>query len=414
MDMVIGPIFKLIRCEKDIKQKVICEKLGLSLSKLSDFENGKRDLPKEEIDKLCKNLDLHYDLEIGLKGKAEEYLKEIFQSICERKVEKEEILIEVKKYIYDAHVDESYITFLLCDFLYNVYHPNSFYSYDTFYSIIHEYERYLTPYAKQLFYDTAGVHFKNNEKFDQAFYYLDLSIQCHVSDLVLAMSFYHKAMLLVLQGKLLEAREISLSAMNIFAQELCIMRVLMVKIVFGMVNTRLYRYEEAEKIYSNLLPLVKSEFKTQNVSNDIKVYNNLIWNYLLWGKYDKVIEYSDIALTIDPTFSNFYVYKAYVYYKLDDNVECRKQVKNALYHEEKAYKFEKSFMKVLSSISTNRPFSSQAKRLQEAYDIAMKLNDIQLQVFILETASEVCHKHNELEKELDYKNKIIYLLKQSH
>lgn len=410
MESKIGPIFRLMRKELQLRQNTISASSNISKSKISDFEIGKRDLTQEEKQILFKASNLKWNPEKVFIEEAEKYLNEMFSQICWCSSKKDEIFEKVQNIKKEHYIDTSYITLLLCEFLYYVYleKQNHFYQYEKYIKVIEQHIDYLSLFAKQVFYDTAGVYYDIIKQNELSYHYFDLSIHNYFSDIVLAMVYYHKAFVYVADGFLFDAYECAQKAQNLFVIEMNYQRIIMTKLLIGVIYNNNFMYERAEKIYFQLINSLDSKDKERLATT----YNNLIWNYILWGKYEKVIEYSDIALKIDSSFSNFYVYRAFVFYKNDNYKESRKELKKAYIYEDNAYLIEKFLMKVLSSITSNRPFTSQEKRLLEAYEIAEKSNDRQLEIFILEMLSEICHKYHELEKEIDYQNKMIYLLKQ--
>ncbi len=62
---VIGERIKDIRKSKGIKQKELCERIGVMITTFSGYENGKHDVPAEIIVRICDLFDISADYILG-------------------------------------------------------------------------------------------------------------------------------------------------------------------------------------------------------------------------------------------------------------------------------------------------------------------------------------------------------------
>lgn len=163
MKQSIGPIFKLVREQKRVKLKEIAKQCSQPISKLSEFENGKKKFTEEELRALYQCLQLNYPSKDTMEEEVEQGCKQMFDSICYCEDKEGEILEALRKQKPMIFCDFSYITYLLCELLYCVYHPFQGDNSQTLIQIIESHIAYLSEEARTLFYDTAGVYYKNEK-----------------------------------------------------------------------------------------------------------------------------------------------------------------------------------------------------------------------------------------------------------
>lgn len=410
MNMNIGPIFSLIRKANEKKMIDISDNDEFKMPKISDFENGKRELPDEQIRELYQRIEVPYVKDESIIDTVNVGLFEIMHDISfgnGGEVDVLDSLSEKLPYIWCSPI---YITWLLCEFVIHIYHSNGRYKCDKDIEILSSHSDYLTDYGKQVLYDTVGVYYKDICEYDRALTYFDLAI-CHTaSDSIQALAYYHKIMILNGRGKLVQSFEYIKKAKKLFDAELNLRRSVMVSMLLA-VNYNLQGfYEKAEQIYFQILESIK----LIPFSNEIKVYNNLIWNYILWRKYDQALEYCKIALEMDHEYANVYLYQTLALWECNEIEKARETLKKAQEYKEKACKFDQSLIKAVASMLYNRPFEQQEKRLLETYEVAQDVHDHQLQTYTLEFLSEISRQANNMEKENYYLKLVIKKLKERH
>lgn len=398
MKVNIGPIFCILRKQKNIRLSDLTNRLNISTSKLSDFEQGKRGLSEKEIIKLYNYIDLEYMVNDSIDDIVEQDMKEIYNhiSFCDGK--EGQIIEKLNSHINEIKCNFSYITYILCKFVYDVYHPQEYHNHIDTITVLERNIDLLSPLSKQILYDTIGVYYKNHDEYENALAYFELGKQHNVSDTVLAMIYYHESMILIIQGKLSIALEYIDKSLYLFLKKLNFKRIVMVSVSLGIIQTRLGNFKDAEDIYINLINAIK----TIQIPNQVVIYNNLIWNELLNKEYEKVISYSKDALQLDVTYANIYVYLSIAYWRSNDLKHAKEALKKAQSHETNASKYEYTFIRTFKAILFNRPYEMQEQRLLEALDISIKCNDYQLELFTLELLSDISHSYGNMEKEITY------------
>lgn len=398
MNENIGLVYRILRKQKNIRLSDLTDNLNISTSKLSDFEQGKRKLTVKEIKQLYKFIDLEYIVDDTINAKVEDGIKELFHhiSFCDGK--EEQVIEQLDSYINEIKCSLSYFTYILCKFVYDVYHPQEYHNHIDTISVLERNIDLLSPLSKQILYDTIGVYYKNHDEYEKALAYFELGKQHNVSDTGLAMIYYHESMILIFQGKLSNALEYVEKSLHLFMKELNFIRNIMVTLSMAIIQSRLRYYEKASKTYHKILEAMK----TIDMGNEIQVYNNLIWNDVLCEKYEEVISNSEIALLLNPAHTSIHSYLTYTYWRLGQTQKAKESLKQAQKYIKNGKKYDCAFIKVLSSILFNRPYEMQEQRLLEALDISIKCNDYQLELFTLELLSDISHSYGNMEKETTY------------
>lgn len=407
MNENIGLVYRILRKQKNIRLSDLTDNLNISTSKLSDFEQGKRKLTVKEIKQLYKFIDLEYIVDDTINAKVEDGIKELFHhiSFCDGK--EEQVIEQLDSYINEIKCSLSYFTYILCKFVYDVYHPQEYHNHIDTISVLERNIDLLSPLSKQILYDTIGVYYKNHDEYEKALAYFESGKQHNVSDTGLAMIYYHESMILIFQGKLSNALEYVEKSLHLFMKELNFIRNIMVTLSMAIIQSRLRYYEKASKTYHKILEAMK----TIDMGNEVQVYNNLIWNDVLCEKYEEVISNSEIALKLDPTHTSIHTYVTYTFWRLGQTQKAKESLKQAQKYIKNGKKYDCVFIKVLSSILFNRPYEMQEQRLLEALDISIKCNDYQLELFTLELLSDISHSYGNVEKETTYLRQAIDVLK---
>lgn len=407
MKINIGPIFALLRKSNGKTLNDIYDQ-SLPTTKINDFENEKRELPENQVRELYQRIGLEYVKDETIVDVINEGLRNIIHDISFGNGKEISVLDELANKLVYIKSSPAFITWLLCNFVIHVYHSKDSYQLDKDITVLNNYIEYLDDHAKQILYDTLGVYYKNHSNYDQAMYYFDQAIHHSVSESVLALAYYHKTMLLNGNGELIEALESIKKAKKLFDMELNHRRSILVSISQSVNYNLQGYYDKTEQICFQIL----ESMELIPFTNKIVVYNNLIWNYLLWEKYDKVLEYSKIALEIDHTYADIYLYQVLAYRKLNQLNKAKEMLKEAREYMENASKYNKALIKAMASIISSRPYEQQEKRLLEAYDVAISIHDHQLQIYTLDLLSEICNMENCLEKENYYLKLAIKKLKE--
>ena len=99
----------------------------------------------------------------------------------------------------------------------------------------------------------------------------------------------------------------------------------MCNVLLGNLYSGLNDYAMSEKVYLQCL----SAIKQLSLTEYSVVYNNLTWINLLWGKYDKVLQYANEAEKHSKTHEMMYFYKSYAYHKMNMRNEAKEQIRQA-------------------------------------------------------------------------------------
>lgn len=398
MNENIGLVYRILRKQKNVRLSDLTDSLKISTSKLSDFEQGKRRLTEKEIKQLYNFIKLEYVVDDTINTKVEDGIKELYHhiSFCDGK--EGQVLEQLDSNINKIKCSPSYFTYILCKFVYDVYHPQEYHNHLDMISVLERNIDLLSPLSKQILYDTIGVYYKDYGDYEKALTYFELGKQLNVSESVLAMIYYHESMILNFYGELSKSKNCVEMSLQMFTKELNLKRNIMVTLSMAIIQSRLRYYEKASETYHKILEAMK----TINMGNEVQVYNNLIWNDVLCEKYEEVISNSEIALSLNPAHTSIHSYLTYTYWRLGQTQKAKESLKQAQKYIKNGKKYDCAFIKVLSSILFNRPYEMQEQRLLEALEISIKCNDYQLELFTLELLSDISHSYGNMEKEITY------------
>lgn len=168
------------------------------------------------------------------------------------------------------------------------------------------------------------------------------------------------------------------------------------------------KIEASEKVYLQCL----SAIKQLSLTEYSVVYNNLTWINLLWGKYDKVLQYANEAEKHSKTHEMMYFYKSYAYHKMNMRNEAKEQIRQAKLYCTKSSEYRIAMIDAFATyLYETKPFELKEKKFLKAYKSARKANDIQAAIFVLNLLSDLCESYMRKEKELFYKTEMIKLYK---
>lgn len=406
MDNAIGKIFKINRSKTDVKIWQLSQELSIPQSKISEFENGKRVFPDKTVHDLYKCLNIEYRADIDLYDDVVDLVMQLFNCIYQRCDDVHSIhdsLIKQKDLVRFNH---SYITWLLGDFLYMTYYPAE-YDYENRIKILLQHEAYLDSRFIPIMYDAFGVYYKNNKKFIKAIDYLDKAMQYNICESTTGMICYHKSMILVDHGKLWEATVYINKAKVIFDSTMNLYRSIMARVELGIIHGSLRHFEYANELFIECIDV----YKNMDSPNIIYIYNNLLFNLLLWGRFEKVTELGEEAIAIEKTYPNTYFYMAYAYWKLG-NIEKMKLYREKMRSYEKYSALHDLYLyNAFYTYVSNRSAEIKEKKLVKAFNEADKSNKISQCLFIVELLVALYKKENNSEKIIFYQDLMIDLYK---
>lgn len=410
MKHAIGPIFSLNRKKANFNLKSVAEALAISQSKLSNFENERTKLSDKQIKKIYHVIGMEYNSENDfdkLMEKVSELTQEIYYGCCcsiNNVESKYQELLGLKNEVSCSY---PYITWMLGEFIFHVYYGGKdFYDYFVHIKQLSEHIDYLDDLQKQIFFDTLGIFYEKRCLYEEAVQYFNRALYYHTANTVFALTNYHKARVYIHTGNLMEALEFVQSAKQIFDKECWFRCSFMCIFELANIYMNFAHYEKAEREY---LRCIKNADYLDN-SQLTHIYNNCMWNYLLWKKYDKVLSYGLKAIKINAECPMIYFHMAYANWRLKNEL----QLNHCLDH----------MQKYLPNTSPNNQLFIQAflvrikrsniglieKKLMEAYEANQKVN-YSLSLFTLELLVEIFDGENNDIKVTFYKNMILDAIK---
>lgn len=403
MNRHLGPIFRLHRRESGLRLAQFKE--IVPVSKLSDFETGKKDLTHETVKKLYAVIGMEFHT-VEDNVNIAVMVWNLFTAIV-----KSEPMADIYKKLYQqkssVQFQGEYIIWLLGVFIYRVYHAEDEYLYEEDIKRLNKYIDYLEPELQKLFYDTAGVYYADIYNYKTAESYFNKAIHSNSIE-IQAMTFYHKTIILVEQGFYVEDLDCIKRAISLFNQNLYLKRVVMCNVLLGNLYSGLNDYAMAEQVYIQCL----NAMRQLSLPNMVAIFNNLTWINLLWGKYDKVLQYANEAEKHSKTHEMMYFYKSYAYHKTNLRNEAKEQIRQAKLYCTKSSEYRIAMIDAFATyLYETKPFELKEKKFLKAYKAARKANDIQAAIFVLNLLSDLCESYMRKEKELFYKTEMIKLYK---
>ena len=396
MNRHLGPIFRLHRRESGLRLAQFKE--IVPVSKLSDFETGKKDLTHETVKKLYAVIGMEFhtvedNVNIAVMVWNLFTMADIYKKLYQQKS--------------SVQFQGEYIIWLLGVFIYRVYHAEDEYLYEEDIKRLNKYIDYLEPELQKLFYDTAGVYYADIYNYKTAESYFNKAIHSNSIE-IQAMTFYHKTIILVEQGFYVEGLDCIKRAISLFNQNLYLKRVVMCNVLLGNLYSGLNDYAMAEQVYIQCL----NAMRQLSLPNMVAIFNNLTWINLLWGKYDKVLQYANEAEKHSKTHEMMYFYKSYAYHKTNLRNEAKEQIRQAKLYCTKSSEYRIAMIDAFATyLYETKPFELKEKKFLKAYKAARKANDIQAAIFVLNLLSDLCESYMRKEKELFYKTEMIKLYK---
>lgn len=410
-ETINGRIFRLHRIETNITMSELSKQTGIAKSKLSEFENGKRNLQKNIVIQLYLLIGIVYLENKDTMNKVENHVKSMYRNIT-RCLPFEANMNNLQTIKDDIQCTNVYITWKLGEFLYYVYNKDEFYNYKKASRILLAHKSFLQDCELQILYDTLGVYYKDKNLWESALEYFENGLKINASTMISAMINYHSTPILISEGNLYMALTAIKKAKEEFGKELCFHRSIMCSAELGRIYICLGNYERAELLYLQCLEV--DEEVNYPEKKKIILYNNLLWNYLLGENYEKLLSYGKDALELERYDADINSYLAYAYWRMDERDKAKEMLKVAKRNISNSSKKDQKFIEALNSMLLNKPLQIIEKKLLSMYEEASKDFDLQVQQLALKLLMEMCEKHNNSEKELRYAKKLIEVMKEQH
>lgn len=401
----IGPIYKLHRKQRKIILEDICKLVGLSTTKLSDFENGKVQLEESQIKELYHCIHMEYKND----EKDIQNFQELFHAFykCILMYEDYESsykhLMQYKQFVC---TNTYYIQYVLAKFIYGVYKNKAVFEFKEQIELIQTNFDYLDDDKKQIYYDTVGVYHKNIYQYDKALYYFDKA-SIFGNDSITAMMYYHKTMIFSKQGNLTEALESIKDAKLCFDKHVNMKRSLLCNGMIAQLYVRLGAYNKGIEAYKQCIDYMKQLSFTRDL---IVVHNNLTWAYVLKQDFEQAITVSNQTLELCHNHAPSYFFQAYSYHYLKQDeyaIQAIKKAKECLKTFE-CTRYMKAMIQVYSFILSDKKSSmDKIKKLEVALREAEKCHDFQIELFVMKLLIEQYKVLSDEKSIIFYQNKMI-------
>ncbi|MFR7591221.1 MAG: helix-turn-helix domain-containing protein [Longibaculum sp.] len=399
-----GSIIKLNRQQQGLTLKYIKHKTGISKGHLSRIENNKEKISYENVKMIFDVMEIPITEE-DLNNQFEKdfmafYLDVVYLRDYTVSFEK------IKSYQHYIRSSFSYIKYLLANMIYDTLNGKKNILKE--YSFIKDYFYYLEPYQCQLFYDYLGIYNYLNKNPVSALKYYNLALTYQGNDYSKSMLYYHVSTSQLLLNNLQESLKYSYESRSLFSKTINLKRIVSINFEIARIYSRNGNYREAEKINLNCIQAYKELDMKINVA---KTYNNLIWEYIRSKEYQKVFEYCDKALETEIFNHCIYFYMSFASYKLGDSSKAREYIKLARETMDEPTKYMETMIKAYQIYLSNANNERKEKHLLKVYEESNKINDYDLNDFILEMLCEFYKNTHNLEKELEYTLKYVEKLK---
>lgn len=396
-----GPIFKYYRKKKNITLNEIVNSniIKISLRKLSEFENGKNNLLNREIKILYNFIGLEYKTEKKYIEEFESLFKDFYlETVFFRDYHKK--WDEIKK-IYNK-IKYSYVLplYKLAELIFYNYEYNDEYDYTSCINDLIKFNKCFHTEYKQILFDAIGCYYMNNYEMKSSYIYLKKAISINGSEASLNMSKYHMSVLALRQYDIYNASKYLLEISNYFNKTLNMQRIICISMIKAFIYQYLKQYDKSEKIYKKCIYYLSND--VSNMHNLFACYNDLLWNLLLAEKYSELVIEGNKAIKVFYNKSEFYLYISYAYYHLGKVEKAKEYINIGKYYIDETSKHIKLMTIAYSTfLSKNKSYEIKEKNFLKAYNDAIKYNNIEVQLFILDCLIELdilyCNKEKEYE-----------------
>ena len=401
-----GKIIRLNRQLNNLKLDFVAKKTGISKSQLSRIELNKEDISKENIEKIFnimnlqtnnKNIDLLFEND--------------FYNFYENIVYDRNFNSSYQKILsYSSYIQTtlSYVKYLLAQMIYSIVKNKN----DNFqpYLYIEDYLEYLESYQIQIYYDYIGTSLYLLNDYKRANHYFKIANSYKGDVLSESMLYYHESMNYRHIGYLSLSYEYIKKAYHIFADSLNIKRLILSKMQIAIIENNKRNFKESVIIFNQCIKASK-ELNIHIIST---LYNNLLWTYLLWGKYDKVIQLKDEANQYMINDHRLYFYLSYAYEQLELHEEAKKFIKLAKTYMKNPTSYMEKMIYAYSIYLSHSNIEKKEKYLLSVYQAVQSSHDQELIVFILDLLIHFYKTNNDVEKAFHYQEKLLDYYKKTY
>lgn len=405
MEKSLGKIIKLNRQLLKIKQEYICSVTGLSKSYYSRMERNKENISEKIAKNIFQSMGikvLENDItEIFEKDFYAFYLDIAYDNDCTDSYQK------VMSYTHGIQSTSSYVKYLLVQMIFHVLNDENCHIKD--YMYLEDYLEYLETYQMQLYYDYIGVWLYHLGQFSESNRYFEIAETYKGNIISESMLYYHTSINLRQMGNLTLSNEYNMKAIDYFSQSLNIIRLICSKIQQTNIEIERRNYEIAEKMSYQCIDALKRV----NLNNRILiVYNNLLWMYIHWEKYEKIIMAEKELVQNSIQDHCIYFYLSYAYEKIGKHDEAKKYIKLAKKYLNNPTLYMKTMIQTYSVYLSNASIDKKEKYLLKVYQVAKESHNKDLKIFTLSILTDFYKEHDMIEKLAMYQEKLLKSYKQ--
>lgn len=407
MDKYLGAVYRLHRLECGVGLRYVAKQSNISASKLSNFENNKITLPKDTIRKLYACLNLEVNLDMRKEPVVEEMVTSLYYDISYGYPSIHEDYEKLNHIIQYYEYTDSYLIWLLGNYIYHCFFPNNDFCYEKNEEIIEKYIDVYNLELRQIFYDALSVHNYSIKNIKQALFYTNQGLMLTKSEKTISMLLFLKSKILRRTGKLSDALECIQYAKILFDKNQNYNQQLLSSIEIGKIYSCLNKHKEAEIVFEQCIKGM------QNCSDDEvqSIYCHLSLNSLLAEHYKNAIAYAKQGMKKSDRYRaslNFYI--SYSYWKMGNMSETLKYAKEA----DRYIRFESTVMKQLiygyiKYISNNVSIEKKEKIFLTILAQAKKEMNMQLQVMTLQFLVNLDFRED-VSKAITYRDELIQVL----
>lgn len=372
-----GGIIKINRIQSELTIDYISMKTGISKSQLSRIERNKENISIQNVVKIfsvmnidvsTKNIDLQFENDFQIFYYDVVYLKDFESSY--------KVLAGYNDVIKTSL---SYIKYLLANMIYDIIRGS--YKKAEDYLYLEKYFDYLEYYQIQLFYDYIGAIYYFKGLHHESCSYYRKALTYRGNDYSIAMVNYHISVPLTNIGQLHEAFQHAKIARKIFANTVNIKRLTLINFQIAWIYSMLGNFDQSEKLNLACIEAFGNLGMNQNVED---TYNNLIWNYVCSGEFDKIIALEDKALQIMHEKHCICFYLSYAYYMLGDKKKAQQYILKAKNNMVEPTKYMKMMINAFKIFLSDSSIERKEKNLLKVYNFTRKYYKIDLEIFTLE------------------------------
>lgn len=402
-----GGIIKLNRIKQNIKQDYICYKTGISKSHLSRMERNIDNISDNTAKMIFESIDLNLYC-IDINDDFERDFIKFYEDIVFLR-DFEYSFSKIKYYYPNIQTSLSYVKYLLAEMIYTIMKSdnNNIYTY----LFLEDFFDYLEPYQIQIFYDCLGLICYDNKKYSEALSYYSRAEQFNGNDLSKSMLYYH----ISISAKHLRELSLALQFAN-KAKELCFLILNLKRLLYIMshianIESDLKNYHKSEIINLQCINALKDLNMNENI---IICYNNLLWTYILWSKYKKVIDLEKEIIDITNSDHCICFYLSFSYHKLGNDNQARKYIQLAKTNLKKPTNYMKTMIHSFSIYLSNASLAHKENSLLKIYDAAIKSNDKNIEIFILNFIVDFYKENQIIDKAFLYQEKLLTCYKETN